>query len=216
MTDGIPLKLRLKPDDYRCVWLVPGDTGQLRRLDGDVDLIADRPPKGNAYGEVPMEISIFPNGTTFAHFPQTSSHSILRGEMRNGLDLLLLDADIVAWHPDAAAVRARAALTGRWPQNEPLLFDDLKIQVTGLDTLAGVGPLKSFSFPTSGLHGQPWTVEANPDSQQGWSDDGATLSLNYDGSFSVGDAYFYRMAFSPVIYIKLWQTRRQAAGSSAR
>ncbi|MEV1070868.1 hypothetical protein [Micromonospora parva] len=206
MTDGVPLKPRLKPDEYRCVWLVPEGGGETRRIDGDVELIADRPPRGNAYGDVPMESQISPNGETSTSFPQVYSHAILRGELRNGLDVLLLDAQIVSWHPDAAAIDARAALVGYWSKSDDsLAFDDIKLQITSLDAISGVGPLKSFTFPTGGtdFYKRSWTVKANPESEQSWSDSGVEFELGYDASLSIGDAYFYRMSFSPTLWIKL-------------
>lgn len=199
------MKPRLKPDEYRCVWLVPeGD--RTRRLDGDVELLADRPPRGNVYGDVPMESQTSPNGEVSTSFPQVRSHNVLRGELRNGLDVLLLDAQVVTWQPDAAVIDARAALVGSWSTNsDPILFDDIKLQITSLDAISGVGPLKSFTFPTNGtdFYSQSWTVTANPESEQSWSDSGVEFELSYDASLSIGDAYFYRMSFSPTLWIKL-------------
>ncbi|MDW3851005.1 hypothetical protein NMK34_30810 [Micromonospora sp. BRA006-A] len=146
------------------------------------------------------------NGETSASFPQVYSYATLRGELRNGLDVLLLDAQVISWHPDAAAIDARAALVGHWSDSgDPLTFDDIKLQVSGLDVISGVGPLKSFTFPTSGasFFNRSWTVEANPESEQSWSDSEAELKLSYDASLSIGDAYFYRMSFSPTLWIKL-------------
>lgn len=208
MTDGVPLKLRLKPDEYRCVWLIPDDNGTIQRIDGDVELIADRFPRGNAYGDVPLKYQTLANGETSAGFPQVYSYKVLRGELRNGLDILLLDAQLISWHPDAATVDARVALVGFWPNGDDSpKFDDIKLQITGLDAISGAGPLRSFTFPTSGtdFFNRSWTVEANPESKQSWSDSSAEFTLSYDASLSIGDAYFYRMSFSPTLWIKLTQ-----------
>ncbi|MCZ7424851.1 hypothetical protein O7607_03805 [Micromonospora sp. WMMA1949] len=207
MTDGIPLKTRLQPDRYNCVWLVPDESGQVRRLVGDLELSADRPPAGSAYGNIPLRLDPSPSGTRSAGFPQQRSYPTLRGELRNGLDVVLIEAETFSMSFDAASIDGRAALVGWWPapQETPLAFDDIKIQVTGLDAIAGVGPLKSFTFPAGGraFYEHPWKVEANPDSEQTWSDGTATIDLSYDASLSIGDPYFYRMSFSPVVRIKL-------------
>ena len=44
MAEGVPLKPRLEPGQYRGRWSVPDETGALQHLDGDLDLPAGRPP----------------------------------------------------------------------------------------------------------------------------------------------------------------------------
>jgi hypothetical protein len=82
-------------------------------------------------------------------FPQRVSHPSMTGELRNGPKVILLDAEVETWHPDRAFINARAALVGpsRAATDVPLLFDTITIQLSGLDAFAGIGPLKSFTYP---------------------------------------------------------------------
>jgi hypothetical protein len=208
MTDGVPLKLRLAPGEYRCVWLMPDDQGGVRRLDGDIMLSVESPPRGNAYGDVPL-VWEHRDGQSSAGFPQTYSFPVLRGELRNGLDVVLLEAEVHSWDASQALVTARVALVGApgLMKNDPPIFDDMKLQITGLDSFYGVAPLKSFTFPATGrdFYDHPLQVKANPDSEQSWSDESAEISMSYDAALGIGDPFFYRMAFSPVVHIKLAQ-----------
>jgi len=208
MTDGVPLNLRLAPGEYRCVWLVPDDQGDVRRLDGDIMLSVESPPRGNAYGDVPL-VWEHHDGQSSAGFPQVYSYPLLRGELRNGLNVVLLEAEVHSWDPGQALVNARIALVGTpgLIQNHPPVFDDMKLQITGLDSFYGVAPLKSFTFPTTGrdFYDRPTQVEANSDSEQSWSDENAEIHMSYDAALGIGDPFFYRMAFSPVVRIQLAQ-----------
>jgi hypothetical protein len=204
MTDGIPLKIKPEPGEYRCTLVVPGTDGTLLRLPGDLDLRGGQPPRAAAYGDVPISWD-YTSGSKSAGFPQNKTFDVIRGKLLQGQDVLLIDVQMSIWAPERAHLFPRVALVGMGiADHDVLLFDSIKIQITGSDAVAGIGPLKSFTFPASNedhLSGS-WTVEGESASSQEWSDGDASLKLQYDGSLSLGDPYFYRMAFSPVVVIE--------------
>lgn len=207
MAEGVPLKPRLAPGQYRGRWSVPDETGALQHLDGDLDLPAGRPPSVSVVGRVPLQVEQG-DGFTSASFPQQFTHPLIVGELRNGSSIILLDAEVQSWHDDQAFINARAALAGP-PQaalGGPLTFDTITIQITGLDAYAGIGPIKSFTFPTDaqGFYEHPWQVEPNPDSTQTWADEQATMAISWPSTIAQEFAFF-RMAFSPQLTIELTQ-----------
>ncbi|MEU4218255.1 hypothetical protein [Actinoplanes sp. NPDC026623] len=147
-------------------------------------------------------------GFTSAGFPQHFTHPLVVGELRNGPTVMLLDAEVQSWHAEQAFIDARAALVGppRAALDGPLTFDTIRIQITGLDAYAGIGPIKSFTFPTDaqGFYKHKWQVEPNPDSTQSWTDEHATVTISWPSAIAQEFAFF-RMAFSPQLTIELAQ-----------
>ncbi|MGK5441807.1 hypothetical protein ACSNN7_08290 [Micromonospora sp. URMC 105] len=209
MTDGVPLRLRVDPDEYRCKWRIPRADGSLVEVDGDVELKANRPPRAGAYGDVPVAWDLA-DGQHSAGFPQVTEIPYLRGRMLNGQDVVLIDSTLWVWAPDRALIDARAALVGPCIEDQlDILFDVAKVQISGLDAIAGIGPLRP-SMPSPRPEGEPylaqsWRIDGEPRSAQEWADENAEVRLEFDGSFSLLDPYFHRMSFSPVVVIKLQQ-----------
>lgn len=81
-------------------------------------------------------------------------------------------------------------------------FKSFKIQIGGLDAIAGIGPIKSTTFPNQGAAGT-WAAEVAADYKQEWSDAGASMSLTYYGSIRTFDPYAFSMGFSPVLSCEL-------------
>ncbi|MEV4481712.1 hypothetical protein [Micromonospora coxensis] len=207
MAEGVPLKPRLEPGQYRGRWSVPDETGALQHLDGDLDLPAGRPPSVSVVGRVPLQIEQG-DGFTSASFPQRFTHPLIVGQLRNGPKVLLLDVEVQSWHNEQAFINARAALVGtpRAVLDGPMTFDTITTQITGLDAYAGIGPIKSFTFPADaqGFYEHPWQVEPNPDSTQTWTDEHATVTISWPSTIAQEIAFF-RMAFSPLLTIELTQ-----------
>src|SRR5689334_2968504 len=107
MADGVALKPRLEPGQYRGRWSVPDESGTVHELDGDLDLTAGRPPTASLSGKVPLVME-HRDGSTMAVFPQRFSHPVMTGALRNGPTVVLIDADVETWHHDQAFVSARA------------------------------------------------------------------------------------------------------------
>lgn len=206
MPSETALKLQLEPGEYQCTWSLPKADGSFKDFPGVLSLESGKPPEGSAHGDLPISWSE-ENGSCKAGFPQVVERVTLRGHLINGYDVLLVDASVHYWFPERAHLSARAAVVGLWlfssKQNVDS-FSGIKMQVTGLDVVAGVAPLKSFTFPApnavhlSGL----WSAEGNPESSQEWTDASTTLRLEYDGSARIGDPYSYGLAFSPVVLVR--------------
>ncbi|MEU2610709.1 hypothetical protein ABZ570_03850 [Micromonospora sp. NPDC007271] len=207
VASGVPLKPRLEPGQYGGEWLIPNQDGLVQRVGGDLELSAGRPPSVAVWGDVPLHIEQHPNGLTSAAFPQRFSYPLLVGELRNGLKVILVEAEVSTWQLERAIVSARAALVGppSGSTEGPLLVSKIGIQISGLDAFSGIGPLKSFSHPQpgEGFYDHTWQVSPNPDCEQRWSDDHVALRFGYDSTITFGDPFFFRMAFSPVARLTL-------------
>lgn len=116
---------------------------------------------------------------------------------------MLIDVVGGVWIPGHANFRASLALIGTALDDIATnpAFSEVKVQITGIDRMSGVVPLKSFRFPSSDaehLDGE-WVAEGNPGSSLEWLTDARSMYFEYDGSARIGDPYSYSLAFSPVI-----------------
>lgn len=201
--DEAALKLLIEPGEYHCAWKLLNRDGYLEEFPGDLILEPDKGPSGSVHGNLPTVRSEDDSNVTT--FPQAVQYPVLRGHLRNGYDVLLFKATVDLWFPGRAILHAQAAVVGlNLPGEDQNAdhFTGLTLQITGLDLLAGVAPLKSFRFPNNGIHLEgEWSVTGNPESSQEWFGDGVTLRLEYVGSARIGDPYSFGMAFSPVLVI---------------
>lgn len=208
MPEKAPLRLLFDPDEYLCTWRIPDSAGGWVDVPGVLVVAADSPPEATIYGTLPIVTTETEGGTFAAHFPQVVPAPVLRGHLANGGHVALLDASINYWLPGQGHIRAAAAvLSHREVIGEEPSFKSVKLQVGGLDWIAGIGPIKSTSWPAEGSEhlAGTWSAEGEPASSQTWTDDGATLRLEYDGSARTFDPYFYSLAFSPVAHIQQQQ-----------
>lgn len=209
------LKPILETGDHSCTWLVPGLNGaDCIRLSGTLDVQPNRPPTGTGWGEVPMKYYESGTGSVGASSPQSRAVGVVEGHLISGVSITLLDAVLEVWAPERLHLSAAAAVIGAhrpagWPTGQPPTpstepsephFTSVRLQIEGLDEIAGIAPLKSFTFPQSGLNGT-WSIEGQPDSAQAWTDEEAVVELEFSGSASIGDPYRFRMGFSPVCTI---------------
>lgn len=219
MADEAALKIILEPGTHRCQWTLskPPDTSSWD-VDGDVELVDGRQPRGGVYGKAPVVRAVTPGGGTSAGFPQRFNYPIVYGELSGGLDIVLVDArlSVSGEHPRQgpfhfkganAYFDAWAALVGRRaPRSDTLLVDSGVIQVTHLDAFAARSPLASQTMPgdPAERHEAPaWGVTLDKTSTQVWQDDDAEVSVSYNGSAEIGGWYRFGLKFSPVIDIEL-------------
>lgn len=211
MSDGVPLSLVLEPGEYRVDWQIPTQTGEPPvTVTGELILRANYPPRATAHGKVPVEWNS--HGTGMTGFPQTYEAKLVFGRLVNGPQVVLVDPVIDLFGPESAIINARCALVG----SSAITPTDIEIsgfalQVEGLDAVAGVAPIGGLQYPMS-TDGRTyldwkWEVHGNPDSSVTWTDDGVELRLMYDASFSMMDAYYFRVAFSPVLRADFVETQ---------
>src|SRR6266540_1036061 len=143
-----PLKLRPDPGEYRCTWTLVDDGGGVTEMPGDLELREDDAPRGYMYGDqIPVEWQ--GEEQRAASFPQRRHYARVVGKLINGHEAVLIETDLLIWAPDRAILHPRAALVGdHIPSHTSPRFVSIKVQITGLDIMAGIGPLKAFSFPT--------------------------------------------------------------------
>lgn len=206
MDPTAPLRHVVAPGEYRCLWTVPNEDGTSREIHGDVELRPDRQVRGSAYGNVPLEVNVDKHGSS-TRYPQKYEYPLLWGQLLQGQRILLIDALLHVWDSEQAAVVARAALVGQLELDEPIAFDRARIQVSGLDSLAGIGPIRSFEFPKANAFSGHWRADAEPDSAQEWADSTATLRLDYIGTAAIGDPFRFQLAFSPSTTLTLNQAQ---------
>lgn len=210
MTDGVPLNLLLEPGQYRVEWQLPAQTGATVTLQGDLELRADRPPRGDAFGDVPVRWET--NGVGgVASFPQIYQATTVVGRLLNGFTVVLIDATIQIYMSERATIQARAALLGRHPlATNTIRVAGIDAQVEGLDAISGIGPIGKVKIPSKRTEGQryldwSWEAVGRPDSTQTWTDDYAKVELQFYSSVTAPEAFFFRVTFSPVVCIRLSQ-----------
>jgi hypothetical protein len=206
MGDGVPLDLLLEPGEYRVEWQIPNRSGGISALPGDIELLADRPPRGNVFGDVPVEWLGGIEGV--ASFPQTYEVDKITGRLLNGFTVVLIKPTVEIWFSERAILRASAALLGR----EAFGGDDIQVasidvQVEGLDAIAGIGPIREVEIPWKQKKDQrhlewSWKAMGNPESTQIWADDDAEVKLEFYSGVTAPESFFFRVTFSPVLHIR--------------
>lgn len=209
-----PLRLLYGPDEYLCTWTVPDNDEGVLALPGSLILRAERWPRGEIYGSVPIKWEEAEGGGSYsAGFPQTIERPVLHGELANGGSVLLLDAVLHYWSDSQGQIIGRAALIGRgssfgWRQpdadgriylNEVPTVTAIDCQIGALDAAMGVGPIASVRHP--GIHPDnpkdEWAATLNTEANLEWEIDGVRLQVGYDGRMRAADAYEYQLAWSP-------------------
>ena len=82
-------------------------------------------------------------------------------------------------------------------------FHRARFQVTNLDLLFGVAPIRSITWPAEGrppLQGQ-FSIETNPEAHHEWTDDdaGMTVECTYDIRFPLSSGHEHYVAFAPIL-----------------
>lgn len=198
------------PDRYLCTWSVPDGTGGWRSLSGSVDARANRPPQGNAYGDVPLRNDSSAPGQFAAAFPQRTELPALRARLASGGTLILMDAAMEYGIQGDGYIRGSAALLGKGgvslgratgvepsEQLEPRVTS-ARFQISALDAVLGAPPIlldpSAFDVPK----GQ-WTAHTNLGAGVEWESGGVKLRVGYDSKMRVMDWYEFGLRFSPVV-----------------
>jgi hypothetical protein len=198
MTRKAALKLSFTPDDYLVTWQLPSPTGGTFDAHGALTVEAGQPPKGTAHGSFDSHLQEMAKGAI--GFPQSVEAPVVTGSLSNGANVLLVNARVSYWFSSQASIVADAAILtlAHVSASDEALFKSFEIQMGGLDAIAGVGPIKSTTFPQKGAAGT-WAAELAADFTQEWNDAGASMKLTYYGSFRSFDPYAFSMGFSPVL-----------------
>lgn len=215
--DQKALDLIYEPDEYLSTWSVPDGKGGWRTLSGSVDARANRHPRGQVYGNLPLRNSSTTPGQSTFTFPQRTKLPALRASLANGGTLILLDAEISYWSPDSGDVTGSAALLGKGgglfsrrtgavdasEQPVPRVLS-ARVQIAALDAVLGTAPISQVANPAiPGAPKDQWTAHTNPDADAEWTAGGTMLRVGYAGRGRAMDAYEFGLRFSPVATLKL-------------
>jgi hypothetical protein len=220
VSDGVPLQQLLEPGEYRVEWSLPSQTGTIITLPGDLELRADRPPQGNAYGEG-LASWQFDGTTRSGGFPQVYESSSVKGQLINGQHVVLVDVIIEVWIEDRVILHSRAALIGRSPlESDDIDIKSLSVQIEGTDAISGIPPIQKVKIPSGSREGKSyldwsWEAVGQPSSTQVWSDAAAEMELQFYSSVTAPEGFFFRVSFSPVIRV-IFLTSTEFDGVFAR
>lgn len=212
------LTLKNPPDTYRCSWnLSQPPNEDIWRSEGDVTLSGSRQPAGGVYGRAPINFSGSPGGGISYGAPQYFTYPAVHGELVNGRDVILVDAQLQVWQADRniglmsgpnAHFDAWAALIGHGiPQTTDVLVDSGVIQLTHLDAFAAQAPIEETQYPDKPFEVDDPSFRAKfrQASCQTWSDDEAEVAIEYKISAAVHGGYHFHVTFSPIVRIELHQ-----------
>lgn len=188
-------KLSFEPGNHAAVWVL----GK-RSIAGEFSADPLRPPEIGLFGDVEEK-----DWSQGVGLPEDHEYERVVGTTRSGHDVVLTDAHISIWSPGRSLGSARHAVVGLGVARVPgHAYSRIRFQMTELDLLFGVAPIKSVSWPGGSaphLHGQ-FCVEVNPAADLRWEEDrehGLSVDCTYDIRFSVGNTHRHEVTFAPVI-----------------
>ncbi|MBM9624763.1 HEPN domain-containing protein [Streptomyces zhihengii] len=211
----VPLRLPYEPDNYLCTWTVPDGRGGIAELPGNLKVLPNRPPTGSIYGSVPLNSE----SPGVYSFPQVVEFCALAGTLANGGSVVLLDASITYWSMGQGHISGSAALLGKGREffgrhsprtafdhaSDVPLISSVKFQVTALDAVIGISPIKSVQTP--GIHPENpkdlWSANLDLEAKGKWEVEDLSLTVGYEGRMRTMDGYEFRLAFSPVAELKV-------------
>lgn len=204
--DGVPLKPVIEPGEYTVTWEFPANDGTVSRVQGEVELAADAPPRGSAFGEIPHEHEIQPDGSRRSSWPQMYDVPVVTGTLLSGMTVTLIDVRINLWISERAIIDARAAIVGMIVEElrQPLTVASARVQIEGLDAISATAPLEKFSTPHKNDAGEmemKWSVEAREPRDHEWNDHEVTLKHHWVVSHTFPEGYFFRISTSPAVSI---------------
>jgi hypothetical protein len=209
--DKPPLRLKYEPGEYLCTWAVPNGVGSILELPGNLTVLADRPPGGEVYGDVPLKWDEAAGGVRSAGFPQQHSVPVLHGILSNGGSVLVTDATVIYWTGGVGNIRGAAALVGSprfmgfvRPEladigRSEVLVTAVEVQVGALDAAMGTVPISSVRNPVISEKNprNEWTAILNDEMRLKWERDGVTFDVGYDGRMRAADGFEFKLAWSP-------------------
>ena len=187
-------KLILAAGTYPCQW-----TYRDQVISGEMWLKGSQSPAGEMF-DAP---GIWVEGEGCRSFePHEDTADVLRGRLRSGYEMVLLDVRIQHLLPERSWVRGQMALVG-FALPKKLLFDSVQFQVGGLAELAGVCPVKSITVPETldrdAVISATWNAES---AAQAWTaGDGDNLELEFTATIDHGRGYSFALSSAPVITV---------------
>ncbi|MFE3106854.1 ApeA N-terminal domain 1-containing protein [Kitasatospora indigofera] len=192
-------KLPVQSGRYPCTW----DIDDLK-VPGELELADGIGPQGVAF-DVPGVWSADGSEPAYLTFsPHVRKIPRLRGRLRTGHDVLLLDAWLFHAHPDQSQLGARVALCGLdIPDGDGPLFDSVELQVGGLTELSSISPLRDVTLPLpSAGPGPVITASVNPEADQQWEMAcGDTIALRYTTNMSFEPGYGFEVSSQPFVRV---------------
>ena len=189
-------KLPTQTGEYAVEWFLDD-----RVIPGELSLEASRPPQAGLFGDVVRK-----DWRQGGGFPEDHNFDRVVGRLRSGPDVVLTDAHLSIWFMERSLGTARHAVVGLEIADVPGdAFHRSRFQITNLDLLFGVAPIKSVTWPAAGrprLDGQ-YAIETNPAAHHEWINDDAGLSIEctYDLQFPLSSGHHHFVAFAPTISI---------------
>lgn len=189
-------KLPTQPGEYAAEWFLDE-----RAIPGELSLKPHRPPEAQLFGDVVPK-----DWSQGGGFPEEYTLDRVAGRLRSGQDVVLTDAHLAIWIPQRSLGSARHAVVGLdVAEVAGDTFHRARFQLTNLDLLFGVAPIKRVSWPSEArphLEGQ-YAIEANAEAHHEWVDDkaGLTVECTYDIQFPLSRGHQHYVAFAPVISI---------------
>ncbi len=187
--------LVVNPGSYPCV--IEHPNGQ--RLAAELELGAGRSPQGQVFGW-PVE-----ERDGVRTLPQPAERfPLLKGDLRAGWEVLLVDATVQAWFPERASLQASLAVLGHALSADPGRgFAEASIQVTEGHRLFGRAPLTKVTFPTPmpETGKVQFSVEVDRDANVTYSSGGTELRCRYWIHGSLTDYRRFFVTTAPVFEI---------------
>lgn len=211
------LELKFEPGEYLCTWHIPGLNDNTVHLAGSLTLQPDLPPRGKAYGDVPVESTGVESAFRTA-YPQYRDYSMIKFTLANGGVGHLRDVQLTLT-PGESRINGAAAVIGRsvgtWlgqneydkaaQEDETIRLRSAEIQVGGLDSLLGFAPLGEKTTPTKpDENGKlKWSAETNPESKVKWETCSGVLTASYRIKVNAFDFYNVHIRFSPFVQVEV-------------
>lgn len=184
------------------MWFIPDDQGKFRReLMGTIELLGSRQPTGVIDGH-----DAFTTAEGGLAFPQYRHFEYLNARLDSGSTVLLVAARVAMLLPGRTNVVSDYAIVS--PGMLSLDYQDRHsvavIQVSGLDTIAGAGPLqRTMQALSHGIEGEKeWRFAKSQDAGvQRWADDQGQLELQFDLSIDYGGMFRFAHDSSPKLVV---------------
>lgn len=199
-------KLIIKPGSYTCVLEHPDG----RRITGQIELNASQSPLGEIFGWPPV-----PSSKGVTAYPQPDEHfASLKCDLRQGLEVLLLDVTVRVWFPERAHFYARHALVGHGLFSNPdRHFAGASVQITAGHRLFGEIPIISTLgpryIPETG--NVDFTARMSSGANKTYISGNSELRCKYWFTHSSNDYYQFRLATAPVFELENSQSSLSAS-----
>jgi hypothetical protein len=183
----------LTADTHPCQW-----SYREKGIAGEIRLEGSRTPTGEMF-DAP---GTWVEGESHRSFqPHEDTAHILRGRLRSGYEIVLLDVGIQHLLPERSWVHGRMALGGATVPGT-LMFDSARFQVGGLTELAGVYPVKNAlpeAMSSDAMISAIWNTAL---ATQSWTTScGDNLELDFTATIDHDRGYGFALSSAPVVTV---------------